>query len=119
MSNKDESATIEVSMLKFVRQVQNWPRDRWKHLSIGLICFLLALYMLSSSIPHLFSNRSLLDKIQLEKKPEELSTELWLIAEVKRSLAYQEKYNQLVALSLIECVIGIMIGIILVKVFIM
>ena len=109
MSDKIESQIAE-SISKLKRQSQNWPRDRWKHLSIGLISFLLALYMISSSIPHLFSNRSLLDKIQLEKKPEELSTELWLIAEVRRLVTYQEKQNQLIALSLIECVTGIMMG---------
>ena len=104
-------STTELYKLKLMRQVQNWPIDRWKYLSIGLISFLLALYMVFSSVPHLFPSRSLLDKIQFEKKPEELSTESWLIAEVRRSVAYQEKHNQLVGLSLIECVLGIMIGI--------
>ena len=111
MCDKSGSTTTELSMLKLVRQVQNWPRDRWKYLSIGLISLFLALYMVSASVPHLFSKKSLLDKIQIEKKPEELSTELWLIAEVRRSVTYQETHSQLVALSLIECVIGIMIGI--------
>ena len=108
MNKKDESKMVG-SMSKLMEQAQNWPRNRWKYLSIGLISFLLGLHMVSSSVPHLFSNRSVLDKIHIEKKPEELSTELWLIAEVRRSVTYQEKQNQLVALSLIECVIGIII----------
>jgi hypothetical protein len=109
MSDKIESQMGE-SISKLMRQSQNWPKNRWKHLVVGLICFTLGLYMIFSSVPNLFSNISLLDKIQIEKKPEELSTELWLIAEVRRSVIYQEKQNQLVALSLIECVIGIMMG---------
>lgn len=110
MSDKNDFETTEVSMLKLVTQVQNWPRNRWKHLFVGIICLLLGLYMISDSVPSLFPNKSLLDKIQLVKKPEELSTELWLIAEVRRTVAYQEKYNQLLSLSLIECVIGIMMS---------
>jgi hypothetical protein len=109
MSDKIESQIAE-SKSKLMRQSQNWPKNRWKHLFVGLICFTLGMYMIFSSVPYLFSNRSLLDKIQLEKKPEELSTELWLIAEVRRSVAYQEKHDQLVALLLIECVTGIMMG---------
>lgn len=105
--NKKEEFRIADSISKLVNRVQNWPKNRWKHLSIGLLCFLFGLFMVSSSAPYLFPNRSVLDKIQIEKKPDELSTELWLLAEVRRSVAYQEKQNQLVALSLIECIGGI------------
>ena len=101
---------MDVSISKLIKQVQNWPRDRWKYLSIGLISCFLALHMVSSSVPHLFSSGLLLDKIQIEKKPEELSTELWLVAEVRRSVDYQGKHNQLIIVSLIECVVGIMLG---------
>jgi hypothetical protein len=107
MNMKDDSEITEL-ISKVTAQVQNWPKKKWRLLSIGLIFFFLGLYMVSSSFSGLLSDRSVLDKIQLEKKPEELSTELWLIAEVRRSVACQEIHSQCIALSLIECVTGIM-----------
>jgi len=109
MNVTDESEK-QKCVTKLTRYVERWPKNRWICLSVGLISLVLGLYMVSFSTAHLFPNKSILDKIQLEKKPEELSTELWLIAEVRRAVAIQEKQNQLVALSLIECVVGIIIG---------
>jgi hypothetical protein len=107
MNMKDDSEITEL-ISKLKTQVQNWPKNRWKLLSIGLILFFLGTYMTCSSLPDLLLNRSVLDKIQLEKKPEELSTELWLIAEVRRSVVCQEIHGQCIALSGIACMTGIM-----------
>ena len=109
MNSKDTSKIAE-TIPKLMKQVQNWPRDRWKLLSLGLISILVASYMVYCSFPDILSNRSVLEKIQLEKKPDGLSTELWLLAEVRRSVAVQEKQSKIVALSLIECVTGIIAG---------
>ncbi len=98
---------LEMSISKLRKQVANWPKHRWRHLAIGLICLLWGGTVLYQSLPHLLSDQSILEKLQIDKKPENLATEWWLLAEVRRAVSIFEHRNKMIALALIECVIGI------------
>ncbi len=106
MSNDPE---MQMHTSKLREQLENWPKHRWIHLAIGLICLLVGVTALYQSLPHLLSDQSILEKLQIDKKPENLATEWWLLAEVRRAVSFFEHRNKMIALALIECVIGIVI----------
>jgi hypothetical protein len=109
-----EISDVEIGQLDkyiadFERRVNNWQRDRIFYLMTGLITLVIGAKMMVDGMRSLMGRSSPISEMELSERPEDVSLELWAVAEIRKTARLLELQYNILGLALISATVGLLI----------
>ena len=107
--SEGEICQIDKYIADFERRVNNWQRDRIKFLVVGLVALLLGVSAIRVYMSSLLESFPPISEMKLSERPEDISLELWAVAEIRKTAQILELRYHIRAMALIGTAIGLII----------
>ena len=108
-----EMSDVEIVQLdkyieNFERRVNNWQRDRIFYLIVGLIILCIGAIWMINDMRSLLGTFSPISELKLSERPEDISLELWAVAEIRKTARILELRYNVLGLALIGATVGLL-----------
>ena len=103
-----EIVQLDKYIENFERRVNNWQRDRIFYLIVGLIILCIGAIWMINDMRSLLGTFSPISELKLSERPEDISLELWAVAEIRKTARILELRYNVLGLALIGATVGLL-----------
>ena len=110
--SKEENKIIELHLQKKEKEINGWKQKRFIYVAISIFYVALGLYWLFAFVllvKNLKNEKRIIEYLKQNEKPDDLPTEYWCVAEIRRTAGILEARNDIRCFQMFEGFVGLIV----------
>jgi hypothetical protein len=110
--SKEEQEIIELHLQKKEKEINGWKQKRFIYVAISIFYIALGFYWLFAFVQlvkNLKNENTIVEYLKQEEKPDDMPTEYWCVAEIRRTAGILEARNNIRCFQVFEGFLGLIV----------